>query len=300
MMRMLLLILMIAAAFGGGGGSKPIKGPYAVKMTYYDDVKTMDASDRTIRVWHPTDEKLKFPLISYNHGWGGGNLDLLAYDDLLSAIASFGYIIAATAGCNVAGCLSDWASLSGDPPGYAHYYTYQLKVLEWGRMMANTSDAVMSRVDLSPGVGIGGHSMGGQATLFSASYSNASQHDIKTAVLHHPYTHEFPAATVPFIVFTGDEDTLATPKEMAGPIFNTSGANPIRGYVNKHGVNHDEPDITGYNPLLAQFSAAWYKLHLENKTTEHGINFEAMIYGTGKDSLCHGGDGKMVQCVMKR
>jgi len=180
-----------------------------------------------------------------------------------------------------------------------HYYKYQLKVLDWGREMVNTSDSVMSRVDLRPGVGIGGHSMGGQATLFSSSYSNASSHDIKTAVMHHPYTHVFPAATVPFIVFTGDKDDLATPKEMAIRVFNTTGANPHRAFINKHGVDHDEPDVTGYNPLLAQFSAAWYKLYLENKTHEYGIDFREMIYGTGPKSVCGGGDGKMAQCVLK-
>lgn len=81
-----------------------------------------------------------------------------------------------------------------------------------------------------------------------------------------------------------------------------------------------------YNPLLAQFTAAWFKVYL-NKTPKdkvstkqsqkvwhlvmcdvyyavhapthlQGTDFEEMLFGKTKDSLCGGGDGKMTKCEL--
>jgi hypothetical protein len=61
----------------------------------------------------------------------------------------------------------------------------QLKALEWARAAAkNGSDPLLSKIDLTIGTGIAGHSMGGQATLFSSAYGT-KDHDIKAAVMHH-------------------------------------------------------------------------------------------------------------------
>ena len=58
-------------------------------------------------------------------------------------------------------------------------------------------------VNRSVGYGVAGHSMGGQATVFSSSYGNATGHRIRAAVMHHAFTHDYPAPTVPFLAFTG-------------------------------------------------------------------------------------------------
>ena len=57
-----------------------------------------------------------------------------------------------------------------------------------------------------------------------------------------------------------------------------------------------------YNPLVPQFTAAWFKLHLQQRRTEFGIDFEALLYGTNGSAtgLCEGGDGKMVSCEVHR
>ena len=82
--------------------------------------------------------------------------------------------------------------------------------------------------------------MGGQATVFSSSYNNASAYDIKAAVIQHAFTHEHPAPQIPFLAMTGSSDTVADPADTE-KYFNASGANPHRGLVNKKGATHMEP-----------------------------------------------------------
>ena len=55
--------------------------------------------------------------------------------------------------------------------------------------------------------------MGGQATLFSSSDATAvTSKDIRVAVMHHAYTHSYPAPVVPFLAFTSALDFLARPR----------------------------------------------------------------------------------------
>ena len=66
--------------------------------------------------------------------------------------------------------------------GFGHYYKQQLKVIDW----ANAQAALP--INKTCGVGVAGHSMGGQSTLYSAAY-NSSTHNIKAAAMHHAFTH---------------------------------------------------------------------------------------------------------------
>jgi hypothetical protein len=109
------------------------------------------------------------------------------------------YVIASPRACDI-GCADDKASLPDDPLGFAHYYMQQLKAIDWAKTVP---DDVFKTVNFTAGVGIAGHSMGGQATVFSASYQNASDHGIKAAVMHHAFTHEYPGPSIPFLAMTG-------------------------------------------------------------------------------------------------
>ena len=152
----------------------------------------MDSSDHRINVVYPA-ENGSFPLIAYAHG-----LDNDAgkdYSDLFSGLASFGYVITAHFACKE-GCKDDRAGHWLDPPGFAHYYKQQLLAIRWAREQAASGNAVLRKVDFTRGVGIAGHSMGGQSTVYSSSYTNASAHNITAAVMHHAYTHEYPAPQV--------------------------------------------------------------------------------------------------------
>jgi hypothetical protein len=78
----------------------------------------------------------------------------------------------------------------------------------------------------------------------------------------------------------------------------------VKGIIDKKDAGHFEPEDIWlpwktYNPLIPQFTAAWFKLHVENKKSEFGIDFEAMLYGNGTNSICGGDDGGMSKCDIR-
>lgn len=79
-------------------------GPFEVTHTSYT-VASQDCSDRTVDVYTPAvPAGRSVPLISYAHGlFGGGGVDWSGYLIPLSAVASYGFVVAATRACNV-GC----------------------------------------------------------------------------------------------------------------------------------------------------------------------------------------------------
>ena len=281
---------------------KPITGPYNSTTTTIT-IPTLDSSDRRVDIHYPANYPNKsFPLIAYAHGLDN---DVTDYTRQFKGLVSFGYVIFAHYSCKE-GCKDDTTSLPYDPSGFANYYVEQLKVIEWARSHNNKTYLPCGTIDFSNGVAIAGHSMGGQATLFSSSYGNASKFGIKAAVMHHAFTHEYPSPSIPFLAFTGGEDVVAYP-EMTENYYNAAaGSNLARGLVNRKVADHFEPEdpffpfYNSYNPLIPQFTAAWFKLHLENKTTEFDIDFEEMIYGNDTKSICNGGDSSMIKCETKQ
>jgi len=286
-----LLIAALAAAttaFGPKPGPKPT-GPY--KTTYKSFTNSgMDKTNDHIDVVYPVAPAgTVFPLIAYAHGFGDEAYSV--YHDLFDEMASWGYVIGAALACKD-GCISDCKDGRLDPPCFGHYYKQQLKVIDW----ANAQAALP--INKTCGVGVAGHSMGGQSTLYSAAY-NSSTHNIKAAAMHHAFTHTYPAiADVPFITFTGTADDVAPPF-MANGIFNAKGAFGTRGLVNKKGANHHEP-TTDYNPKIATYTIAWFKVYLDQTPQAHGTDFAGQLYGNGTASLCGGGDGAMADCKMMR
>jgi alpha-beta hydrolase superfamily lysophospholipase len=238
-----------------------------------------------------------FPLIVYAHGDDSGDPGA-HYKPLFEGLNSFGYIVAAARACNT-GCKDDHANLPLDPGGFGHYYKEQLKVIQYAKQQANLSDAIFSQVNLTNGVGIAGHSMGGQSTVFASSYANATQNGITAAVMHHAYTHSYPAPTIPFLAMTGTSDLIASHK-MTENYYHAQDACPTKGLVNKIGATHSEPDVEAFNEYLPQFTAAWFKIHLDKMPNDFGIDFDNMIYGTDSSSLCNGGDGNMKECELHR
>lgn len=254
-------------------------------------LSSLDKTNQEIDVVFPVGHLpgQQFPLIAYSHGFDDGGY--ASYKKLFDELAGWGFVVAVPLACKF-GCLSDCKSLPFDPPCFGHYYDQQLAVIEW----ATKRDDLP--INASYGVGVAGHSMGGQSSLFSAAY-NASTHNIKAAALHHAFTHTYPAiATIPFITFTGTNDDVA-PSVMAVKTFNAPGAFGTRGIVNKKGADHHEP-TTHYNPMISVYTVAWFKYHLQKTAVEFGVNFEDQIYGNSSTSLCGGGDGAMEQCTMLR
>jgi predicted dienelactone hydrolase len=243
-------------------------------------------------------EKGSFPLIAFMHGLNSGDPGS-DYNKFFAALVSFGYIVAAPRACN-SGCKDDHVNLPLDPGGFGHYYKQQLLTIDWAKAQSKDSSnkVLFGRLDLANGVGIGGHSMGGQATVFSASDTNATSYNIAAAIMVHAYTHEYPAPKIPFLAMTGTNDLIAS-RKMTESYYNAPGASSTKGYVNKKGANHHEVS-SDYNPLLAQFAASWFKLHINNVTEEGALDYDEMIYGNGATSLCGGGDGAMKDCEVHR
>ena len=173
-----------------------------------------------------------------------------------------------------------------------NYYRQQQLTLAWATS-ANVSSALPVN---KTAAAVAGHSMGGQASLFNAAdyEGGVGKHHIKAAALHHAFTHTFPAYSIPTLTFTGTLDDVATPAS-AKQIFDTPGGTPIRGLVNKKGADHHEPS-THYNPQLALYTVAWFKLYVDGTPQSQGRDWDALIHGSGTDSICGGGDGKRKEC----
>lgn len=265
-------------------------GPYKTKHSTFTNA-AMVAANKKIDVVYP-DATGSFPLIAYAHGFSDSGYS--SYPKMSEELASWGYVVTLHQACKD-GCLQDCKTLLLDPPCYGHYYKQQLQVIDW----VKTSGAKLGLpVNLTNGVAVAGHSMGGQSAQLAAAY-NATSHNIKVATFHHAFTHIYPAIpTIPFLAFTGTADDVAPPI-MAKNIFNATGDFGTRGLINKVGANHHEP-TTSYNQKLALYSVAWIKLYLDKTPKSLGNDWEHLIFGNGTTSLCGGGDGTMKDCIVHR
>jgi pimeloyl-ACP methyl ester carboxylesterase len=170
-------------------------------------------------------------------------------------------------------------------------------VIEWAKNMTNggSADPVFATIDWAAGVGIAGHSMGGQATSMSANAACAKKWDIKAAALVHPEIGTLPWGntgsniSIPVAAFSSSGDHTCPPAttETTMAAFNATkqGKTLPSIYRNVEGWSHLEPVMGAVfeNPLLSTWTAAWFKIHLNHDRGE----FFDLIYGTGPDSLCH-------------
>lgn len=245
-----------------------------------------------MHVYYPanasTDEK--FPLISYAHGVLGGGIDLFGYTHHFNQLASFGFIVLAPSTCNV-GCSDQkkhpWTDCNPDAkdpasslgiPGFRTFFGEQLRAIEWAVNQTTTSDPVFQMLDLQPGVAIAGHSMGGQATAHSAHRNCTSKWNIKAAAVHHGVggatNHQI---GIPLAGFGGLLDVVVSSKTKE--MFEQSPTYPkvwrsIAGISGTHLEPVLEPPLE--NPLLATYTAAWFKIHLglDPSNYWHGLIFD--------------------------
>jgi hypothetical protein len=300
MLKAFAAALLFAAATEA---TSPIAGPYNSSTAILTN-PLMDSSDQRIHVVFPSGQNvkpgMKFPLIAYAHGMG--NDAGKDYTELFTGLASFGYIITSHYAC-LNGCYDEKVSLPGDPSNFGAYYKEQLKAVDWARQEAANGNEVFANLDAAGAAGIAGHSMGGQSTLFSSSYSNATDHNIGSAALHHAFTHEYPGPSVPFFAFTGQLDYIALPRQTYA-FFDAEDAHKTKCLSDKQDAGHFEPEDDwqpwpSYNPLVPQYTASFFKIHLEDKKTEFGIDFWELLYGTEEDSICGGANGDMNKCDMR-
>jgi hypothetical protein len=277
----------------------------------------MDSSDPRVWAWYPTNATPgeKFPLIPYLHGVLGGDLDLLGYTALFSQMASYGFVVVGTFSCNT-GCHdthlpknSRWTACGGLPPlqplgqGWDGYYAEAFKIIDWARNgSSSSSDPLFSLIDFD-GVGIVGHSMGGQGVAQAATGSCPDTWGVKTTVLHHPASGDVPGGnigvniTIPVFGITSSGDSIWPLTRDIMAAFNRSSLSQTlpNAYRYEQGWSHLEPVLWPpcENPLLATYTAAWLKVFL-NK--DRGVYYD-LIFGSGPDSLCN--SAPMTECYVR-
>jgi hypothetical protein len=174
-----------------------------------------------------------------------------------------------------------------------------LKIIDWAQNMTKIGeDPLFSLINWDVGVGVTGHSMGGQATTIVSSAPCAEKWNIKAVALHHPaepetiYGNLGENISVPLIGFTSSGDGIwpDTDAIMKANTFRPS------AYRNEVGWSHEEPNgrpdkgLQWENPYLATFTAAWFQVYLNGDTGE----YYDLIFSDADTSLCKHAD--MVEC----
>lgn len=285
---------------------QPDIGPYTTGSTTLK-CDALDKSSKEVWLNYPTNvsKSQKFPLIAYAHGMAGGGFDMLGYTALFHQIASYGYVIAAHKSCSN-GCScgpSHWTKCNGLPAtspskGWPEYYGETLKVIDWAK---NSSGDVFSLIDWSKGVGISGHSMGGQSTANAATKACTEAYDIRAAVIHHAadgktiHGNIGSNISIPTASFTSTGDGIwKETREIHEAIPTTSGT---KAYRNQVGFSHLEPVLWPpvENPFLATFTAAWFKVYLDGDSSGQ---YYDLIFGSDNTSLCK--YAEMKECMVEK
>jgi hypothetical protein len=183
--------LLSHSSSGAQAQKPPVIGPYNTTSKIFS-VPALDVTRREAWVvWPETSTPTTFPLLTYLHGDLGGGIDLLGYTELFVQLASYGFIVAAPFSCDT-GCKDKdvdprWTDcLPGLPPvggsAWAPWYAEGLKTIDWVRNMSTnaSADPVFHSVDWSAGIGLVGHSMGGQVreapTKFGVEVGTSLEH----------------------------------------------------------------------------------------------------------------------------
>ena len=220
------------------------------------EVEALDKSDQHVHLYYPIgeDESVRFPFISYAHGLFGGNeIDINGYYDFFHQLASYGFVVGAPASCNT-GCEdhlnAPYTDCAGGPlpisefKGWNSYFGEQFKTIEWARNMSNSS--IFNTIDWSVGVGIAGHSMGGQATTQSSHFECVKEWDIRASVIHHAAPCDVfetqnagsNITNVPLASFTSSGDSCC--EESTKKIYEAAKVKP-KLYRDLKGWSHLEP-----------------------------------------------------------
>jgi hypothetical protein len=105
--------------------------------------------------------------------------------------------------------------------------------MEW----ALNSPTLKAHIDMSAGTGVVGHSMGGGATIGSASNATAiADYDIRVAVAQHPAPCMGCNPKIPILYMTGDADTVVNPESVLASYTFAHGVE--KSLVENHGNTH--------------------------------------------------------------
>jgi len=278
--------------------SEPAPGSYERTLVSATDEGLEEKSGiktRDYQIAYPSNGKAgeKFPLIVYAHGAAGGGVDMIAYEKHIGDLASYGYVVIAPKSCFMGcsppkeeelgeelGCYKQW-------PSFVHE---NARAVDWAKNQ--TIGPLASMIDWNAGVGVAGHSMGGEAVSQMASKEFAEKYNIKAAVCEHCLMciKTGDIVSTPAMYMTGTLDNEVTPRKVKKAF--TSDTVVPKSYRNQDGKGHLEMlnlEVQ-YNPAVASHAAAFFNVWLKG---DKDVYYN-QVYGTGADSFC--GYGRMKEC----
>jgi len=261
----LVLLACLLLAFA----EPPHRGPFEVEVVEYE-VEALSKPFNEVVVVYPKNLNGTYPLISFAHGFmTGGPITYALHTGILKGMASHGYIVAATKSC-MTGCREG---------RWDYYWEEQLKVLEWARGMRE--DPILAHINHGIGYGIAGHSMGGQAT--ARSTTRALEHNVKAAILLHPFAdmneHIGANFQVPTAGFTGTLDGCCGEEETRHYLEDATVPTTL---ATIRGGLHTEPNKP--NSRWEAYMAAWFKIYVEG---DRGTYFDLIYNDSHPDNLCN-------------
>lgn len=284
----------------------PPAGQYATKkITVQDDGLEVGSgvTTRNYQITYPVaaSSDTKFPLIVYAHGFfAGATIEQLTYEHHFKDLASYGFVVVAPNSCFL-GCKAGFdqdvfeQSNGGIPcpkfPQWPSFVYENARAISYAK---NLSDQATwsSLIDWSAGVGVGGHSMGGEAVMQLGSAKFASKYNIKATVCEHCLAciETGDILSTPSMFMTGTLDLIVTPGWVKDAFVSDTVA--PRSFRNEKGRGHTEMlDLAvQYNPAVARHAAAFFKVWL---TGDRGHYYDIM-YGNGTNSFC--GYASMQEC----
>jgi hypothetical protein len=173
--------------------------PVANKMIQVEGTACDGNSTFHARVFYPTDNTQKYPILSFAHGAVSGDIladPLESYKGTVEGVAGAGYIVIGLSDCA--------ANDSGE-------WKEQVDSLIYMRSKEQTLKGI---IDYNASTGIFGHSMGAESTLISSSDDDSVREaKIASAVAMHPGTrfHTTLLPKIATLYWTGAMDHLSTP-----------------------------------------------------------------------------------------
>ena len=248
-------IILLALPFTSADGPLKIKSKKVqvagMSCLANNDVRAPQKTAPAI-VYYP-EEAGKYPVLSFAHGvFSGAVAD---YSGTMGGVASHGFIVVGMLDCSVA----------------LSMYHDQIRALEY----ILTEDADLAPiVDRASATGVFGHSMGGAATLNSASDAASVQRvNLSAAVAMHPGIQLGKLTPhVPTLYFTGSVDPLCGPL-ITHPMYLLAAAAGIsRGYAVVKGYNHLNVMGPRTNKEV-DYVAAWFSCYLRRDAASCDLEF---------------------------
>jgi hypothetical protein len=216
-------------------------------------------------VFYPSDDTKTYPVLSFAHG--ATNTDPRhGYNGILDGVASAGYIIIALNDCPLS--MSEWKP--------------QVSSLVY---MLTQEQTLKKIIDFNASTGVFGHSMGGQATICSASDADSvKQARIAAAVSMHPGFQIGPSKPiVPILYFAGQVDHIV-PSAWVKSKYEQCPHNVDRGYAVFSGYSHFIPNNKSDHEV--EWIGAMMDCYIKKN---NGACIKVYGDSTGQGGLCNAG-----------